>query len=48
MVKDPGSHFLHLYNDEHPCDVFGVARETGCPPGAVIGRLEGVSLWGRG
>jgi hypothetical protein len=41
IVKDPGSHFLHLYNAEHPCDPFAPGRR--CPPGAVIGRLEGVN-----
>jgi hypothetical protein len=40
IVKDPGSHFLHLYNDEHPCDPFASRQ---CPPGAVQGQLQGVS-----
>ena len=39
ILKDPDSHFLHLYNNEHPCDVTGLV----CPPGAVIGQLEAVS-----
>ncbi len=37
IQTDPGSHFVHLYNDEHPCDVSGPDRV--CPPGAVVGRL---------
>ena len=41
IQKDPGSHFLHLYNDEHPCEAIGPS--TPCPPGAVIVQLEGVS-----
>ena len=41
ILKDPGSHFLHLYNDEHPCDITG--PEGVCPPGAVIGQLEAVA-----
>jgi hypothetical protein len=40
IQMDPGSHFLHLYNAEHPCDIFGAGRV--CPQGAVIGQLEGV------
>jgi hypothetical protein len=41
IQKDPAGHFLHLYNDEHPCDVSGPDRA--CPPGALIGQLQGVS-----
>jgi hypothetical protein len=40
IQKDPGAHFLHLYNAEHPCDIFSSGP---CPPGAVTGQLEGVS-----
>jgi hypothetical protein len=38
IENDPGSYVLHLYNDEHPCDVSG--PEQTCPPGAVAGQLE--------
>jgi hypothetical protein len=38
IIKDPGSHFLHLYNAEFPCDIFGPDRV--CPPGAVQGQLS--------
>ncbi len=41
IQRDPGSHFLHLYNEEYPCDVTGPDRA--CPPGALIGQLQGVS-----
>ena len=40
ILNDPGSHFLHLYNDEHPCDIVAVSV---CPPGAVIGQLAPAS-----
>lgn len=39
IQRDPASHFLHLYNAEHPCDVQATRR---CPQGAVVGQLEGV------
>jgi hypothetical protein len=37
LSKDPSGFFLHLYNDEFPCDVLAVSS---CPPGALIGQLE--------